>query len=131
MTNFPTGVGGRATLVDGTRRSRPVNRRGLQPLLFLLSCEEKVGTQLMVATRRSAAGRRTPGISEPYGSGKARIVTRRTSVQRYPLLQTVRSVELAAANGLSEHYCSLIRLGKRIPHGRHWEVMRAVGLTTS
>jgi hypothetical protein len=29
--------------------------------------------------------------------------------------------ELVAATGLSEHYCSLIRLGKKIPHPRHWE----------
>jgi len=29
--------------------------------------------------------------------------------------------ELAAATGLSEHYCSLIRLGKTVPHARHWE----------
>jgi CRISPR-associated protein Cas1 len=28
--------------------------------------------------------------------------------------------DLAAATGLSEHYCSLIRLGKKIPHPRHW-----------
>jgi hypothetical protein len=26
---------------------------------------------------------------------------------------------LVAATGLSEHYCSLIRLGKRVPHARH------------
>jgi CRISPR-associated endonuclease Cas1 len=33
---------------------------------------------------------------------------------------------LVAATGLSEHYCSLIRLGKRVPHPRHWEALRAV-----
>lgn len=33
---------------------------------------------------------------------------------------------LAAATGLSEHYCSLIRLGKRVPHPRHWDVLREV-----
>ena len=32
--------------------------------------------------------------------------------------------ELVAATGLSEHYCSLIRLGKKIPHPRHWEALR-------
>jgi CRISPR-associated endonuclease Cas1 len=31
---------------------------------------------------------------------------------------------LAEATGLSEHYCSLIRLGKRVPHERHWEALR-------
>jgi hypothetical protein len=27
--------------------------------------------------------------------------------------------DLVAATGLSEHYCSLIRLGKKVPHPRH------------
>ena len=43
------------------------------------------------------------------------------------ILRTLRDVpisRLAAATGLSEHYCSLIRLGKRLPHARHWEVLR-------
>ena len=34
--------------------------------------------------------------------------------------------ELVAATDLSEHYCSLIRLGKRVPHPRHWEALRGV-----
>jgi hypothetical protein len=28
---------------------------------------------------------------------------------------------LVEATGLSDHYCSLIRLGKRVPHARHWK----------
>jgi hypothetical protein len=32
--------------------------------------------------------------------------------------------ELMGATGLSEHYCSLIRLGKKVPHARHWEALR-------
>jgi hypothetical protein len=31
------------------------------------------------------------------------------------------------ATGLSHHYCSLIRLGKKVPHPRHWETLRHVG----
>jgi hypothetical protein len=31
--------------------------------------------------------------------------------------------DLVAASGLSAHYCSLIRLGKRTPHPRHWEAL--------
>jgi CRISPR-associated endonuclease Cas1 len=38
-----------------------------------------------------------------------------------PGLQRVAIAELVAATGLSEHYSSLIRLGKRVPHPRHWE----------
>lgn len=43
-----------------------------------------------------------------------------------PGLQHARIAELAVATGLSEHYCSLIRLGKKVPHPRHWEVLREV-----
>jgi hypothetical protein len=38
-----------------------------------------------------------------------------------PGLPRMPIAELVAATGLSEHYCSLIRLGKRVPHPRHWE----------
>jgi hypothetical protein len=42
-------------------------------------------------------------------------------------LRVVPPRELAAVTGLSEHYCSLIRLGKRTPHRRHWETFRQSG----
>jgi hypothetical protein len=36
-----------------------------------------------------------------------------------------RSVpDLMAATGLSQYYCSLTRLGKKVPHPRHWDVLR-------
>ena len=35
--------------------------------------------------------------------------------------------ELMAATGLSERYRSLIRLGKRVPHPRHWQALRDTG----
>jgi hypothetical protein len=38
-----------------------------------------------------------------------------------PALREATIAQLVAATGLSEHYCSLIRLGKRVPHPRHWE----------
>jgi hypothetical protein len=34
--------------------------------------------------------------------------------------------ELVTATGLSEHYCSLIRLGKKTPHPRHWQVLQSL-----
>jgi hypothetical protein len=40
--------------------------------------------------------------------------------------------ELVTVTALSEHYCSMIRLGKRVPHARHWEELLKVsshGLT--
>jgi CRISPR-associated endonuclease Cas1 len=36
---------------------------------------------------------------------------------------------ISEATGLSEHYCSLIRLGKRVPHPRHWEALARIGGT--
>jgi hypothetical protein len=29
-----------------------------------------------------------------------------------------------AATGLGQHYCSLIRLGRKVPHARHWAAFR-------
>jgi hypothetical protein len=44
-----------------------------------------------------------------------------------PGLLSIPVPELAAATGLSEVYCSLIRLGKKTPHPRHWEALRHQG----
>ena len=41
-----------------------------------------------------------------------------------PSLRDLATVDLVRATGLSDHYCSLIRLGKRVPHPRHWEALR-------
>jgi CRISPR-associated endonuclease Cas1 len=43
-----------------------------------------------------------------------------------PGLRTLDLATLTAATGLSEHYCSLIRLGKRVPHPRHWGAFGAL-----
>ena len=44
--------------------------------------------------------------------------------QILPSLPHKPIAELVAATGLSPHYCSLIRLGKKVPHPRHWEALR-------
>jgi CRISPR-associated endonuclease Cas1 len=41
-----------------------------------------------------------------------------------PGLRRIPVPALAAATGLSEHYCSQVRLGKRVPHPRHWQALR-------
>ena len=41
-----------------------------------------------------------------------------------PSLHDLPIHTLVAATGLSEHYCSLIRLGKKVPHPRHWDTLR-------
>jgi len=43
-----------------------------------------------------------------------------------PALREFTIARLVAATGLSARYCSLIRLGKRAPHPRHWEALRSV-----
>jgi hypothetical protein len=44
-----------------------------------------------------------------------------------PGLRRVLIPDLMTATGLGQHYCSLIRLGKRVPHPRHWTALRLVG----
>jgi hypothetical protein len=44
-----------------------------------------------------------------------------------PALSQARIADLVGATGLSEHYCSLIRLGKKVPHPRHWDALRTAG----
>jgi hypothetical protein len=44
-----------------------------------------------------------------------------------PRLQGLSLSALAAATGLSQQYCSLVRRGIRIPHRRHWESLRTLG----
>jgi hypothetical protein len=48
-----------------------------------------------------------------------------------PGLRRVPIAELVAATGLSEHCCSLIRLGKRIPDPGHWQTFAALGSTAA
>jgi hypothetical protein len=40
------------------------------------------------------------------------------------VLRHTANQQFLAATGLSEHYCSLIRLGRRVPHPRHREAQR-------
>jgi CRISPR-associated endonuclease Cas1 len=42
-----------------------------------------------------------------------------------PGLRDTPIVAIVSATGLSAHYSSLIRLGKRVPHVRHWNALRA------
>jgi hypothetical protein len=44
-----------------------------------------------------------------------------------PVLRQHSIGELVTATGLSAHYCSLIRLGKKTPHPRHWYAFRMIG----
>jgi len=48
------------------------------------------------------------------------------SAQIAPALRTVPIVDLVQATGLSTHYSSLIRLGKRTPHERHRDALASV-----
>jgi hypothetical protein len=48
-----------------------------------------------------------------------------------PALRELPISQLVAATGLSEHYCSLIRLGKRTPHPRHWRSFERAGFVAT
>jgi len=55
-------------------------------------------------------------------------VDRRVFVEEIqPRLGRATIGELVDATGLSAHYCSLIRLGRRVPHPRHWAALDACG----
>ncbi len=56
------------------------------------------------------------------GTGDPKVFAR----EILPQLSAVKVTAIAAATGLSEHYCSMIRLGKKVPHPRHWETLRHV-----
>jgi CRISPR-associated endonuclease Cas1 len=43
-----------------------------------------------------------------------------------PSIEHLTVADIAAATGLSEVYCSMIRLGKRVPHPRHWAALATV-----
>jgi CRISPR-associated protein Cas1 len=47
-----------------------------------------------------------------------------------PGLRVLPIASITAATGLSAHYCSLIRLGKRVPHPRHWDSLRLLAVKT-
>jgi hypothetical protein len=48
----------------------------------------------------------------------------RSTREILPGLRAIPTRELVVATRLSEHYCSLIRLGKRVRHPRHWEAFK-------
>lgn len=54
----------------------------------------------------------------------------RFAVEILPGLREIPIPTIAAAAGISPHYASLIRLGKRVPHARHWEALRGVSVRT-
>ncbi len=45
-----------------------------------------------------------------------------------PGLAGVSLADMVRATGLSQPYCAMIRRGERVPHARHWGVLR--GLVT-
>jgi len=45
-----------------------------------------------------------------------------------PKLDQMSLAAMMRATGLSRPYCSMIRCGVRVPHPRHWEALRALGI---
>jgi hypothetical protein len=48
-----------------------------------------------------------------------------------PGLRQCSVSDLMTTTGLSQHYCSLIRLGKAVPHPRHWTAFRELATRAS
>jgi hypothetical protein len=45
-----------------------------------------------------------------------------------PGLQDISLGAMANTTGLSQQYCSQIRRGRKVPHPRHWDSLRRVGM---
>jgi hypothetical protein len=45
-----------------------------------------------------------------------------------PKFQAVSLAAMMQATGLSRPYCAMIRRGARVPHARHWEALRSLGI---
>ena len=41
-----------------------------------------------------------------------------------PRLRSIRTIDLASLTGLSVPYCTQIKIGRRVPHPMHWDVLR-------
>src|SRR5579872_6945780 len=83
--------------------------------------------KLAPCSRSCAPSNGTPGTADrPRNFGEPR--TQRTSERGMPglVIRDRPVAELAAAIGLSDDYCSLIRLGNKIPHPRHWERLQQI-----
>jgi CRISPR-associated endonuclease Cas1 len=50
------------------------------------------------------------------------------AVEIRPKLQAVSLAAMMRATGLSRPYCAMIRRGARVPHARHWERLRGLGI---
>jgi len=125
-----------ATLPDRRRRycahcsAQRVARRGDRAR----EAAQTVLAQLRAEQRDPAHGGRAAQIRGAKNAAHQRAVRAWTEARPDPSVFTreifpglhERSVrELSAATGLSEHYCSLIRLGKRVPHPRHWGALKS------
>ena len=48
-----------------------------------------------------------------------------------PGLQGVPLREMSEATGLTQGYCSFVRRGLKVPHKRHWNALKRLGMTNS
>ena len=75
-------------------------------------------------------GVQPPGRSRSRLSGRGCLYALTTRVRLLEILPSLRDAaiaQLVRATRLSERYSSLIRLGKRVPHPRHWDALRRIG----
>jgi len=93
------------------------------PRTFGLRVNERTIRRKRVADETGYLATCDPAGPDPasFDEGRADPETFRRDI--LPRLHGLAITDLVAATGLSGHYCSMFRLGKRIPHPRHWNVL--------
>jgi hypothetical protein len=120
--------------MTGRKRSRPTGWRVERPLdgspgsprggrrVWAISHPEDGGT---AAERRGAAiAERKRQAAEWEKANPEPTDPELFRREILPLIQGVPLRRLVDATGLSLRYCSLIRRGEKVPHPRHWAMLR-------
>ena len=76
---------------------------------------------------RQATTRHNQGIAEWESQNALPGDTANYEREIAPTLREVPTRLLVQTTGLSTIYCRQIRMGKRVPHARHWDVLAAIG----
>jgi hypothetical protein len=119
------GIGTASTPANDGGSTKPAARRNAADVLASLRAEQRDpghgGRAARLRGEKNAAHQRAVWAWTGEQPDPAAF-----TLEILPGLRQTTIAQLAAATGLSAHYCSLIRLGKRVPHPRHWEALRSV-----
>ncbi len=115
------------------QQARPAGRMKAAEVLATLRLEQRDpahgGEPARKRGRKNAEHQRAVAAwNESNGTGRD---PRAFEQAVLPALRVVPIADLTAATGLSAHYCSLVRLGKRVPHPRHWDALEKAGAASA